>query len=98
MIESIGIDTTKSALSQADVPQTRNAASGLTLRSNMRGSRPGRSVLRLPAGNWGHGCPRTGAAVRGGGGGMRFTEGAMFFISGITFVMGFLVGVLVMAA
>lgn len=29
---------------------------------------------------------------------MRFTEGAMFFISGITFVMGFLVGVMVMAA
>jgi len=29
---------------------------------------------------------------------MRFTEGAMFFISGITFVMGFLVGVLGMAA
>ena len=29
---------------------------------------------------------------------MRFTEGAMFFISGITFVMGFLIGVLLMAA
>lgn len=29
---------------------------------------------------------------------MRFTKGAMFFISGITFVMGFLVGVMVMAA
>lgn len=29
---------------------------------------------------------------------MRFTEGAMFFISTVTFVMGFLVGVLVMAA
>jgi hypothetical protein len=28
--------------------------------------------------------------------GMRFTEGAMFFISTVTFVMGFLVGVLVM--
>ena len=29
---------------------------------------------------------------------MRFTEGAMFFISMVTFVMGFLIGVLVMAA
>lgn len=29
---------------------------------------------------------------------MRFTEGAMLFISGITFVMGFLIGVIVMAA
>lgn len=29
---------------------------------------------------------------------MRFTEGVMFFISTVTFVMGFLIGVLVMAA
>ena len=29
---------------------------------------------------------------------MRFTEGAMFFISTVTFVMGFLIGALVMAA
>ena len=29
---------------------------------------------------------------------MRFTEGAMLFISMVTFVMGFLIGVLVMAA
>ena len=29
---------------------------------------------------------------------MRFTEGAMLFISSVSFVMGFMVGVLVMAA
>jgi hypothetical protein len=29
---------------------------------------------------------------------MRFTEGAMLFISMVTFVMGFLVGVMVMVA
>lgn len=32
------------------------------------------------------------------GWGMRFTEGAMFFISMVTFLMGVLIGVLVMAA